>query len=101
MGNLTSYIDFSGTIKCEEVSKALSSTNAVIAESALNVEYAKMFKLGRSCSEETSLSVKCLYLYAYALQSVDLEGNNFLTEAQLAGILSATEQISKSCCCNE
>jgi len=102
VANITSISTYTGSILCEEVTKALSGAQIGVADGALTTAYADQFKIKRSsCLPVTKTQVKCLFIYTYALQSFDAEGDNFLTEQQLIALLTKVEQLSKSCCCDE
>lgn len=102
MANLTPISAFTGSIQCEEITKAMSGANAGVADGALNAAYMEQFKIRNSnCLPTDLVQVRCLYLYLYALQSFDSTGDNFINEQQLMALLSKVEQLSKSCCCNE
>ena len=74
-----------------------------MASAALNKAYNNLYKLTHNkCSPSDQLKVYCLFLYVYALSSFPTNGESeysFLTEDQLAALLTNVEQISKSCCC--
>jgi hypothetical protein len=101
--NLYKISEFSGFITNEEICKALSGAQANMANASLNMSYNELYQLTTNkCSPSDKKGVYCLFLYVYALSSFPTNGESeysFLTEDQLAGLLTNVEQISKSCCC--
>lgn len=71
-----------------------------MADGVLNQGYNELYKLNpNSCLPSRPAHLHCLHLYLYALDSWEDGVANFLDETQLSAILTLTEQISKSCCC--
>jgi hypothetical protein len=102
MCTLYDIADFSGQITEAEVCKAISGARAKLADGVLTKAYNELYKLSKNpCAPSDSNGIYCLFLYLYALDSVDFEGDNFLNEEQLASLLTSVEQISKTCCCDE
>lgn len=92
--------ELTGMISFAEVCKTLSSGKAVLADAVLNKVYNDLYKLDPNpCLPSRPLSIHCLHLYLYALDTWEDGVPNFLSEDQLSALLVLTQQISKSCCC--
>ena len=103
MDSLSLISEFTGFISNEEVCKALSGAQAVMADSALLLMQNKLYAMDKgTCTPNCEESLHCLYLYTYALSGFPTNGQSdysMLTEEKLSAILTLVEQTSKSCCC--
>lgn len=99
MLGITNILSFSGSITAAEVSKATINAELVLADSVLYKAYKKKYSMNRTlCGQTDSNAINCLYLYLYAINTYNFEGDNYLNEEQLTALLVNIEQISKSCC---
>lgn len=70
MSNTSLISSFSGTITDNEICKAMSGGNAVLADTALDLAYKKLYSMTKvNCGNNSSTAMKCLYLYLYALDN--------------------------------
>ena len=101
MATLYNISEFTPFVSEDEVCKALSGGKAGLTDGVLNMMYNNLYQLNKNlCNPSNAAGVYCLYLYLYALDSFDFEGENFINEDQLMALLTNVEQISKSCCCS-
>lgn len=80
----------------DEITKALSGSSLVLAETAIESGYQALYNITPNCN--VPKGVKCLYLYSYLLQNYKVGTLSLIPEDTMMTVLTNIEQISKSCC---
>lgn len=90
--------EFSGLVTSEEICSASNNTKAALLDGVMYKMLKEAYQITNTNCDNTKSNVYCLYLYLYALESWNPDGDNFFNENQLQAILTQVEQISKLVC---
>jgi hypothetical protein len=80
----------------EEICKAKSVAKELVVDSIISDYIKKLFLISSKCGDV--VNPYCIFLYSYALDNHEVDGESLLSPAQLNAIILKLERINTNCC---